>query len=54
MEQLTTERILDRLGHEELALKQLGLVNHAAGVRAAIVAILRMLSEAPRPIDNSD
>lgn len=44
--QLSSERILDRLGHEELRLKQLGMPNHAAGVRTAIVAVLRLAEEA--------
>ena len=54
--QLSSERILDKLGHEELALKQLGLVNHAAGMRAAIVAVLKLISEKPqpRPLDESE
>lgn len=42
---LSSTLVLDRLGHEELALKQLGLVNHAAGVRAAIVALLKLVAE---------
>lgn len=46
---LSSERVLDRLGHEELKLKQLGLVNQAAGVRAAIVAILKLLAEQHDP-----
>jgi len=44
-----TSRILERLGREELELKRLGLVNHAAGVRAAIVAILKLVAEKPEP-----
>jgi hypothetical protein len=53
---LSSERVLDRLGHEELKLKQLGLVNHAAGIRTAIVAVLKLLSERPEtpPIDPSE
>lgn len=43
--QLSIVLVLDRLGHEELKLKQLGLVNHAAGVRTAIVAVLKLISE---------
>jgi hypothetical protein len=47
---LSSARILDRLGHEELKLKQLGLVNQAAGMRTAIVQILKLVSEdAPQP-----
>lgn len=38
---LSSEKLLDRLGHEELELKKLGLVNHAAGVRKAIVILIR-------------
>lgn len=42
---LSSVVILDRLGHEELQLKQLGMVHQAAGVRTAIVAVLKLLSE---------
>jgi hypothetical protein len=55
--QLSSERVLDRLGHEELKLKQLGMVNQAAGIRTAIVAVLKMIHEgeqSPSPIDESD
>lgn len=54
---LSSEVVLDRLGHEELKLKQMGLVNHAAGMRTAIVAILRLIHEGPQPqapLDNTD
>jgi hypothetical protein len=57
MEQgLSSRAVLDRLGHEELKLKQLGLVNHAAGVRTAIVAVLKLIHEGPpepSPLDSS-
>lgn len=36
---LPVASLVDRLGHLELAQKHLGLVNHAHGVRLAIVAI---------------
>lgn len=42
---LSSERLLDRLGREELQMKQLGLVNHAAGIRTAIVALLKEVAE---------
>ena len=45
---LSSQQILDRLGHEELELKKLGLVNHAAGVRTAIVAILKLIASLPK------
>ena len=51
-EQAFAAEVLDRLGHEELALKRLGLTNHAAGMRAAIVVVLKLLAEhlpAPDP-----
>ena len=46
--QLSARIVLDRLGHEELALKRLGLVNQAAGIRTAIVAILKLIHEGPQ------
>lgn len=43
---LSSEMLFDRLGHEELELKKLGLVNHAAGVRKAIVILIREVQAA--------
>lgn len=40
-------RILDRLAHEELEMKKLGMPNHAAGIRVAIVQVLKLRDEAP-------
>jgi hypothetical protein len=42
---VSSDLLMDRLGHEELRLKQLGLVNHAAGVRAAIVQVIKLIHE---------
>jgi hypothetical protein len=39
---LSVAAILDRLGHEELMLKQLGAFGPAEGVRISIVQILRL------------
>lgn len=53
---LDSAKVLERLGREEQQLKQLGLVNHAAGVRTAIVQVLKLLSEGDSspPLDHSD
>lgn len=42
---LSSERLLERLGREELQMKHLGLVNHAEGIRTAIVALLKEVAE---------
>lgn len=47
---VSAEKVLDRLGREELQLKQLGLVNQAAGLRVAIVAIIKEVHEAKRGV----
>lgn len=55
-EQTFADKVLERLGHEELAMKRLGLVNHAAGIRTAIVAVLKLLAEqhpGEPPLDSS-
>lgn len=46
---LSSEKLLDRLGHEELELKKLGLVNQAAGVRVAIVLLIKETQAAIHP-----
>jgi hypothetical protein len=45
---LPVSLILDRLGHEELMLKNLGAYEQARGIRAAIVQILKLADE-PKP-----
>lgn len=42
---LSSEKLIDRLGHEELELKKLGLVNHAAGIRTAITLVIKEVLE---------
>jgi hypothetical protein len=56
---LSSERLLDVLGHEELRLKQAGLAIHAQGMRAAIVAVIRMTQhpeppKGPPPLEPSE
>lgn len=46
--------ILDRLGREEQRLKQAGAFAEAAGVRDAIVLILRLADQGEQPIDPSE
>jgi len=43
---LSSEKLMDLLGHEELILKQHGLVNHAAGLRVAIVLVIKEIHAA--------
>lgn len=38
---LSAERLLDRLGHEVLNLKRLGLVNQAAGMQSAVAIVIK-------------
>lgn len=38
---VSSQKLLDRLGHEELQLKKLGLVNQANGIRTAITILIR-------------
>jgi hypothetical protein len=55
--QISTALVLERLGREELRLKQQGLAAHAQGARALIVAFLKLVDEGqpiPDPIDPSD
>lgn len=55
MEQtLTLKQLLDRLGRKEQELKKAGAYAEAAGIRTAIVTILRMADEETHPIDPSD
>lgn len=44
-EKALVQRILDRMGHIELELKQQGLVNHANGARLQIVAVMKLTAE---------
>jgi hypothetical protein len=46
--------IVERLGREEQTLKRAGAFAEAAGIRDAIVQILRMADEDEAPIDSSD
>lgn len=46
---ISSQKLLDRLGHEELELKKLGMPNHAAGVRTAIVAVIKEVQAAIHP-----
>lgn len=46
---LSSQKLLDRLGHEELALKKLGLVNQAAGLRVAITLLIKETQAAIHP-----
>lgn len=53
---VSSEKLLERLGREELELKRLGLVNHAAGVRTAILILIRetqAAKEPPAPLEPS-
>jgi hypothetical protein len=53
---ISSEKLLERLGREELELKRLGLVNHAAGVRTAITILIRetqTAKEPPAPLEPS-
>lgn len=43
---VSSQKLFDMLGHEELELKKLGLVNHANGVRKAIVILIREVQAA--------
>jgi hypothetical protein len=38
---ISSERLLDRLGHEVLQLKKLGLVNHAQGMQTAVAIVIK-------------
>lgn len=54
---ISVSLVLDRMGHEEQRMKQLGLAAHAQGARALIVAFLKLVDEGqpqPDPIDKSD
>lgn len=44
---VTVSALLDRLAREELKLKTLGAYAEAAGVRDAVVLLLRMADETP-------
>lgn len=46
---VSSEKLLDRLGHEELELKKLGLVNQAAGVRVAITLLIKEVLTVKEP-----
>jgi hypothetical protein len=50
---LSAQKLVERLGKEEQALKKLGLHGHAAGIRAAITILIREThatqSESPQP-----
>lgn len=46
-------RILDRLAHEELEMKKLGMPNHAAGIRVAIVQVLKLRDETPAQLPDT-
>lgn len=53
---VSSQKLLDRLAREELHLKHLGLVNHAAGMRSAITLLIKEVLEAkdpapPQPIE---
>lgn len=51
-EKALVQRILDRMGHVELDLKNQGLVNHANGARLQIVAVMKLTSESdPEPAE---
>jgi hypothetical protein len=49
---VSSEKLLERLGREELQLKQHGLVNQAAGMRCAIVALIKEIHAARQPMDD--
>jgi hypothetical protein len=46
---ISSERLLDRLGHEVLQLKKLGLVNHAAGMQSAVALVIKEIHAAHLP-----
>lgn len=46
---LSAERLLDRLGHEVLQLKRLGLVNQAAGMQSAVAIVIKEIHAAKNP-----
>lgn len=55
---ISSERLLDRLGHEVLQLKKLGLVNHAAGMQSAVALVIKEIHAAhvpptPQPLEPS-
>jgi ABC-type proline/glycine betaine transport system permease subunit len=40
---ISSEQLLDRLGHEVLNLKRLGLVNHAKGMESAVALVIKAI-----------
>jgi ABC-type proline/glycine betaine transport system permease subunit len=38
---ISSEQLLDRLGHEVLNLKRLGLVNQAQGMQSAVAMVIK-------------
>lgn len=38
---ISAEALLDRLGHEVLNLKRLGLINHAKGMESAVAIVIK-------------
>ena len=51
---LPVQQLVERLGREELNLKNVGAHALAAGVRNAVALVLRMAHEEPQPIEPSD
>jgi hypothetical protein len=53
---ISSEELLQRLGKEEQQMKFLGLYGHAAGIRAAITVLIRLVEagkDQPAPLDPS-
>lgn len=50
---LPVQQLVERLGREERNLKNAGAYAEAAGIRDAVVIVLRMADEEPQPIEPS-
>lgn len=51
---VSSEKLMHRLGHEELELKKLGLVNQANGIRVAITLLIKEVLAAKDPPPSLD
>lgn len=49
-----SNRVLDRLAREEQQMKFLGLHGHAAGIRAAITILIRLVESGARKPESLD